>query len=130
MDTKICSVHASPVNIAELIARAMQQLNLATLPDGDGFTWPSEVSRVVASLQLATARLSQTLAQSEQWIDEAMDAGRVGHDMDDDARQVVDDARKWLSSAIVDASTLARSLDVVHEFTAQLTGIVPGGGEC
>jgi hypothetical protein len=88
MDTRFWSVHPSRVDIAELIARAMRQLNLATLPDADGFTWPSEISRVVASLQLATARLTQTLAQSEQWLDEAMDDGRVGHYMDDDARQV------------------------------------------
>jgi hypothetical protein len=127
MGAHIRRAQSRPVKIAELIARAARELNLATLPGGDGYTWPSEVSRVVASLQLAAVRLTQTLAQSEQWLDVAMDAGRIGHDSDEDARSVVDDARKWLSSAIVDASTLAESLAVAHQHTVQLTGIVRGG---
>ena len=115
--------------IAETISEAVRVLDLATLPGCGGFVWPADVDAVLTSLQLAAARLPQALVQSEQWLDEAMQAGRVGHDLDGDARSGVDGARKWLARAVTDASALARSLDVARQYTAHLTGTVPAGGE-
>jgi len=122
-------VDGSARAIAETISEAVRLLDLATLPGCGGFAWPADVDSVLTSLQLSAARLPQALAQSEQWLDEAMEAGRVGHDLGGDARPGVDGARKWLARAVTDASALARSLDVARQYTAHLTGIVPAGGE-
>ena len=129
METEIRPVDIAPGVIADSIANGVRELCLATLPGSCGFAWPSDVDRVVASLQLAAARLSQVLEQSEKWLDGATEGGHVGHDLGYNPRDAVDDARKWLSTAIVDASTLARSLDVAHQYTSHLTGIVPARGD-
>jgi hypothetical protein len=129
METEIRPVAIAPGVIADSIARGVRELCLATLPGSGGFTRPADVDRVVASLQLAAARLTQILAQSEQWLDDAMKAGGVGHDLGYNPRDAVDAARRWLSPALVDASTLARSLDVAHQYTSHLTGIIPARGD-
>jgi hypothetical protein len=129
METEIRQVVIAPGVIADSIARGVRELCLATLPGSSGFARPAEVDRVVASLQLAAARLTQILGQSEQWLDDAIEAGGVGHDLGYNPRDAVDAARRWLSTALADASALARSLDVAHQYTSHLTGIVSPRGD-
>ena len=119
----------APPQLARAVAEHVRALNHATLPGRSAYRWPADVDAVIASLQIAIGRLTQTLVQASEWLGNELDAGRIGHDQGDDPELVVHAAQRWLSAAFSEACELSTALDVVHQYTAGLTGVDVEGGD-
>jgi len=67
--------------------------------------------------------------QASEWLGSELAAGRVGHDQGDNPDLVVHAAQRWLGAAFSEACELSAALNVVHQYTAGLTGVDVEDGE-
>jgi hypothetical protein len=110
----------TPAALAEQAAEAIRALNHATIRGG-GYTYPSDVDRVIGSLTTLAQRLPQALRQAGQWLADQDCAGRIGDDRGGDPGLVVMEASSELANASHAAESLARVLARSSRLTARMT---------
>ena len=64
----------------------------------------------------------QALAQITRYLDQALAAGRLGHDLGDDPAHAVEAAAVFLSDAAASAAALAGDLDAAQQQLAPVNG--------
>lgn len=73
-------------------------------------------------MSLAASRLPQLLGQITGWLDQALAAGRLGHDLGEDPAHAVDAAAVFLGDAAASAAALAGDLDAAWHQLAPVNG--------
>ena len=109
------------ITLARTAAEAIRGLNHATRRDA-GLGQPSVAYDVLGALSLAAARTGQALAQITRYLDQALAAGRLGHDLGDDPRFAVETAGLFLDDARLSAAALAGDLDAAQQQLALVNG--------
>ena len=109
------------ITLARTAAEAIRGLNWLTGCDA-GLGQPSAVYDVIGALALAASRLQQALAQITGWLDRALAAGRLGHDLGEDPAEAIDAAGIFLGDARMSAAALASDLDAAQQQLAPVNG--------
>jgi hypothetical protein len=109
------------ITLARTAAEAIRGLNHATRHEA-GLGQPSAAYDVLGALSLAAARTGQALAQITCYLDQALAAGRLGHDLGDDPCFAVETAGVFLDDARLSAAALAGDLDAAQQQLALLNG--------
>ena len=109
------------VTLARTAAEAIRGLNWATRHRA-GLDQPSAAYDVIGALSLAASRIGQALAQITRYLDQAVAAGRLGHDHGDDPAHAVDATAVFLSGAATSAAALAGDLDAAQQQLAPVNG--------
>src|SRR6266702_4731690 len=89
--------------LARTAAEAIRGLNWLTGSEA-GLGQPSAAYDVIGALALAASRLHQALAQITGWLDRALAAGRLGHDLGEDPAEAIDAAGIFLGDAGLSAA--------------------------
>ena len=87
-----------------------------------GLAQPSAAYDIIGALALAASRLGQLLTQIERWLDHALAAGRLGHDLGEDPAAAIDAAAVFLGDARSHAGALAGDLDAAQQQLALING--------
>jgi len=109
------------ITLARTAAEAIRGLNHATRHEA-GLGQPSAAYDVLGALSLAAARTGQALAQITRYLDQALAAGRLGHDLGDDPCLAVETAGVFLDDARLSAAALAGDLDAAQQQLALVNG--------
>jgi len=109
------------VRLARAAAEAVRGLNHLTGHDA-GLAQPSAAYDITGALALAASRLPQLLTQIERWLDRALAAGKLGHDIGEDPADAIDAAAIFLSDASASASALAGDLNAAQQYLALING--------
>jgi len=109
------------VRLARTAAEAVRGLNHLTGHDA-GLGQPSAAYDITGALALAASRLPQLLTQIERWLDRALAAGKLGHDIGEDPADAIDAAAIFLSDASASASALAGDLNAAQQYLALING--------
>jgi malonyl CoA-acyl carrier protein transacylase len=109
------------VALARAAAEAIRGLNHATRHE-DGPGQPSAAYDALGALTLAASRLGQALAQIAGWLDRALAAGLLGHDLGEDPAHAVSAAGIFLDDARLSAAALAGDLDAAWQQLALVNG--------
>jgi hypothetical protein len=109
------------VTLARTAAEAIRGLNWTTNHRA-GLDQPSVAYDVTAALSLAVSRLPQLLAQITGYLDRALAAGQLGHDLGTDPAPGIRAAGTWLSSARARAAALAADLSQAQQHLAPVNG--------
>ena len=109
------------IALARTAAEAIRGLNHATRHEG-GLGQPSVACDVLGALSLAASRTGQALAQITRYLDQALAAGRLGHDLGDDPCFAVETAGVFLDDARLSAAALAGDLDAAWQQLALVNG--------
>ena len=109
------------ITLARTAAEAIRGLNWTTNCDA-GLDQPAVAYDVIASLSLAASRLGQLLTQITRYLDRALAAGRLGHDLGQDPGWHVHDAGVFLGDARGSAAALAGDLNQAQQLLALLNG--------
>ena len=109
------------ITLARTAAEAIRGLNHATRHEA-GLGQPSAAYDVLGALSLAAARTGQALAQITRYLDQALAAGRLGHDLGDDPCFAVETAGVFLDDARLSAAALAGDLDAAWQQLALING--------
>ena len=107
--------------LARTTAEAIRGLNWLTGCEA-GLGQPSAAYDVIGALALAASRLGQLLIQIERWLDHALAAGRLGHDLGEDPAEAIDAAAVFLGDARTSAAALAGDLDAAQQQLALING--------
>jgi malonyl CoA-acyl carrier protein transacylase len=109
------------VTLARTIAEAIRGLNHATRCDA-GLGQPAAACDILGALSLAASRLPQLLTQITGYLDRAMAASRLGHDLGEDPAHAIDAAAIFLEDARGSAAALAGDLDAARQQLAPVNG--------
>ena len=109
------------IALARTAAEAIRGLNHATRHE-DGLGQPSAAYDVLGALSLAASRLGQALAQITRYLDQALAAGHLGHDLGEDPALSVGTASVFLDDARLSAAALAGDLDAAQQQLALVNG--------
>jgi len=109
------------ITLARTAAEAIRGLNWLTGCDA-GLGQPSAVYDVIGALALADSRLQQALAQITGWLDQALEAGRLGHDLGEDPAPGIDAAGSFIGDAALSAAALAGDLSQAQQQLALING--------
>ena len=109
------------ITLARAAAEAIRGLNWATRHQA-GLGQPSAAYDVIGALSLAASRLGQALAQITRWLDQALAAGRLGHDHGDDPAHAIGATAIFLSGATASAAALAGDLDAAQQQLGPVNG--------
>jgi hypothetical protein len=109
------------ITLARAAAEAIRGLNWATNCDA-GLDQPAVAYDVIASLSLAASRLGQLLTQITRYLDRALAAGRLGHDLGEDPGWHVHGAGIFLGDARGSAAALAGDLNQAQQLLAPVNG--------
>ena len=112
---------ADTVTLARAAAEAVRGLNHATRHE-TGLDQPSAAYDVIGALSLAASRIGQALAQITRYLDQALAAGRLGHDHGHDPAHAVEATAVFLSDAAASAAALAGDLDTAQQQLAPVNG--------
>ena len=96
--------------LARAAAEAIRGLNHATRHQ-DGLGQPSAAYDLTSALMLAASRLPQLLTQITRYLDQALAAGRLGHDFSEDPATAVEATAIFFGDARTSAAALAGDLD-------------------
>ena len=107
--------------LARTAAEAIRGLNWLTGSEA-GLGQPSAAYDVIGALALAASRLGQLLTQITGWLDRALAAGRLGHDLGEDPCFAVECAGLFLDDARLSAAALAGHLGAAQQQLARLNG--------
>jgi hypothetical protein len=111
--------------LARAAAEAIRGLNHATRHQA-GIGQPAVAYDVIGALALAASALPQALTQITRYLDRALAAGRLGHDLGEDPSWSVNGAAVFLSDARDSAAALADDLNQAQQQLALINGR-PGG---
>jgi hypothetical protein len=109
------------ITLARVAAEAIRGLNWATRCQA-GLDQPSVAYDVIGALSLAASRIGQALAQITRWLDQALAAGRLGHDHGDDPAHAINSTAVFLGDAATSAAALAGDLDAARQQLAPVNG--------
>jgi hypothetical protein len=107
--------------LARTAAEAIRGLNHATRHD-TGLGQPAVAYDILGALSLAASRLPQLLTQITSYLDRALAAGRLGHDLGQDPAHAIAAAVIFLSGARGSATALASDLDAAQQQLAPING--------
>lgn len=107
--------------LARTAAEAIRGLNHATRHRA-GLDQPAVAYDILGSLALAASRLPQLLGQIARWLDQALAAGRLDHDLGEDPAHAADAAAVFLGDAAASAAALAGDLDAAQQQLAPVNG--------
>jgi hypothetical protein len=109
------------VRLARTAAEAVRGLNHLTGHDA-GPGQPSAAYDITGALALAASRLPQLLTQIGTWLDQALAARQLGHDLGKDPAGAIDAAAIFLSDARTSAAALAGDLSAAQQYLALING--------
>jgi hypothetical protein len=109
------------VRLARTAAEAIRGLNWLTRHE-TGVGQPSIAYDTIGALTQAAFRLGQLLTQITSWLDQALAAGRLGHDLGEDPAPAIDAAAVFLGDARMSAAALAGDLDQAQQQLALING--------
>ncbi len=109
------------VTLARTAAEAIRGLNWVTRCDA-GLDQPAVAYDIIGALSLAASRLGQLLTQITSYLDRALAAGRLGHDLGEDPAPDVNGAGVFLGDARLSAAALAGDLSHAREMLAAVNG--------
>ena len=109
------------IALARAAAEAIRGLNRAT-NCGAGLGQPSVAYDVIGALSLAAGRLGQLLTQITGYLDRALAAGKLGHDLGEDPALDIKGAAIFLGDARRSAAALAGDLEPAQEQLALING--------
>ena len=109
------------VRLARITAEAIRGLNWLTGCEA-GLGQPSAAYDVIGALALAASRLPQALAQITGWLDQALEAGRLGHDLGEDPATAIEAAGIFTGDAGLSAAALADDLSQAQQQLAPING--------
>jgi hypothetical protein len=109
------------ITLARTVAEAIRGLNWLTGCNA-GLGQPSVAYDVIGALALAASRLQQALTQITGWLDQALAAGRLGHDLGEDPAGAINAAGIFLGDAGLSAAALAGDLDAAQQQLALING--------
>ena len=107
--------------LARTAAEAIRGLNWLTGCEA-GLGQPSAAYDVIGALALAASRLHQALAQITGWLDRALAAGRLGHDLGEDPAAAIGAAAVFPGDARLSADALAGDLNQAQQQLALING--------
>jgi len=110
------------VALARTAAEAIRGLNWTTRCDA-GLDQPSVAYDVIGALSLAASRLPQLIAQITGYLDRALAAGRLGHDLGEDPAPDINGAGIFLGDAHLSAGALAGDLNEAQQQLALVNGL-------
>jgi hypothetical protein len=109
------------ITLARAAAEAIRDLNWATRHE-PGLGQPSAAYDILGALSLAASRLPQLFTQITGYLDRALAAGRLGHDLGEDPAHAVEAAAVFLGDATASAAALAGDLDAAQQQLAPVNG--------
>jgi len=109
------------IALARTAAEAIRGLNHATGCDA-GLGQPAVAYDIFGALSLAASRLPQLISQIAGWLDRALAAGRLGHDLGEDPSLAIAAAAVFLGDARGSAAALAGDLDAAQQQLALING--------
>ena len=109
------------ITLARTAAEAIRGLNWTTNCHA-GLDQPSAAYDVLGALSQAASGLPQLTAQITSYLDQALAAGKLGHDRGEDPALSVDGAVIFLRDARRSAAALARDLDAAWQQLALVNG--------
>jgi hypothetical protein len=112
---------ADSVLLARTAAEAIRGLNHATRQEA-GLGQPSVTYDIIGALALAASRLGQVFTQITRWLDQALAAGRLGHDLGQDPAGATGAAAIFLGDAGLSAAALAGDLNQAQQQLALING--------
>ena len=109
------------VRLARTAAEAIRGLNWLTRHE-TGLGQPSTAYDTIGALTQAASRPGQLLTQITGWLDQALAAGRLGHDLGEDPAPAIDAAAVFPGDARMSAAALAGDLDAAQQQLALING--------
>ena len=109
------------ITLARTAAEAIRGLNWLTGRE-TGLGQPSAAYDVIGALALAASRLGQAFTQITRWLDQALAAGRLGHDLGEDPAEAIDATGIFLGDASMSAAALAQDLTQAQQQPALING--------
>ena len=109
------------LRLARTAAEAIRGLNWLTRHE-TGLGQPSIAYDTIGALAQAASRLGQLLTQITSWLDQALAAGQLGHDLGEDPAGSIDAAGIFLGDAGLSAAALAGDLDAAQQQLALING--------
>ena len=109
------------ITLARIAAEAVRGLNWTTNCDA-GLDQPPAACDVLGALSQAAGRLGQLTAQITRYLDQALAAGKLGHDRGEDPALAVDGAVIFLGDARLSAAALAGDLDAAQQQLTLING--------
>jgi hypothetical protein len=109
------------ITLARTAAEAVRGLNWATRHEA-GLDQPAVAYDIVGALSLAASRLGQLLTQITGYLDRALAAGNLGHDLGEDPAWNISAAGVFLDDAKASAAALAGDLSQAQQQLAAVNG--------
>jgi hypothetical protein len=109
------------LRLARTAAEAIRGLNHATRQEA-GLGQPSVTYDIIGALALAASRLGQVFTQITCWLDQALAAGRLGHDLGGDPAEATGAAAIFPGDAGLSAAALAGDLNQAQQQLALING--------
>ena len=109
------------ITLARTAAEAIRGLNWLTGREA-GLGQPSAAYDVIGALALAASRLGQAFTQITRWLDQALAAGRLGHDHGEDPAEAIDATGIFPGDASMSAAALAQDLNQAQQQLALING--------
>jgi hypothetical protein len=109
------------ITLARTAAEAIRGLNWLTGREA-GLSQPSAAYDVIGVLALAASRLRQALTQITRWLDQALAAGQLGHDLGEDPAEAIGATGIFLGDAGLSAAALAEDLNQAQQQLALING--------
>jgi hypothetical protein len=109
------------LRLARTAAEAIRGLNWLTGCE-TGLGQPSIAYDTIGALAQAASRFGQLLTQITRWLDKALAAGQLGHDLGEDPAAAIDAAAVFLGDARLSAAALAADLDQAQQQLALING--------
>lgn len=107
--------------LARTAAEAIRGLNWLTGYE-TGLGQPSIAYDTIGALAQAASRFGQLLTQITRWLDKALAAGQLGHDLGEDPAAAINAAAVFLGDARMSAAALAADLDQAQQQLALING--------
>jgi hypothetical protein len=109
------------ITLARTAAEAIRGLNHATRHD-NGLGQPSAAYDILGALSQAASRLGQLFTQITSYLDQALAAGKLGHDLGEDPAPAIEGTMIFLGDACLSAAALAGDLDAAQQQLARVNG--------
>jgi putative transposase len=110
------------ITLARVAAEAIRGLNHTTRHDA-GLDQPSVAYDTIGALSLAASGLPQLVTQITGYLEGALQAGLLGHDLGEDPAPDVSGAGIFLDDARLHADALAGSLNEAQQQLARINGL-------
>ena len=109
------------LRLARTAAEAIRGLNWLTRHE-TGLGQPSIAYDTIGALAQAASRLGQAFTQITRWLDQALAAGRLSHDLGEDPAEAIGAAGTFLRGASMSAAALAQHLNQAQQQLARING--------